>query len=363
MAFVALFAHLSSCVQHQQGSQEAKFFLQEDSIEVKYAEGFDIHYLNHEIQVISHSHHQNAPFADTLWIKTDDTKTIERNYFNTNLNAVVCQSSTHLAFVDALGELPKVRGVCGLNYVVGDLAAKLSQSMTEEICLNESVNIEKIQAISPDLFTIYPFESEGKEVYQNIGIPSFYIAEYLETTPLARLEWIKVFGLLFNKVKEANTFFDDVEQAYLKASNEAGDSMGTFILNLPFKDQWHMPSANSLIVQLIEDAGLRYFYESRQTTENDLHATEQVWNDAEITDYWIIMAGRPADFSLADLIAEEPAYAVFKPVKKQQVIFCNTSTSDYFTRGVVEPDVMLKDLLFATGQISNHVPRYFFLLK
>lgn len=124
-----------------------------------------------------------------------------------------------------------------------------------------------------------------------------------------------------------------------------------------------MPSANSLIVKLIEESGLTYYYPNSGSTENDIHSTEEVWNDAVYADYWIIMAIRPPGYSMADLLAEEPAYSKFKAVRDGQVIMCNTATSNYFSRGVIEPHVMLKDLMHAIGYMPEHEPVYFFKLE
>ena len=356
---------VSSCVHHQEADTTGDQVVFEDSVKVTYAEGFDINYLPGYVELITHSIHQNSFFADTLFLLTDSLKADPaKQYTNHQLNSIICQSSTHIAFLEVLDELNRVTGLCGLDYVQNpEVREKLLSNNVSEICLAEQVSLEAIQRLDPDLFLIYPFETTGKDKYDALGIQSFYIAEYLETSPLARLEWIKLFGLLLNKTKEANTYFETVESDYKQFKKPHPDSSKTFILNLPFKDNWHMPSGNSLIVNLIEDAGLKYYYQESGSTENDLHSTEEVWNDAMFAEYWIIMAFRPADFSMKDLLAEEPVYAKFRSVTKNQVIFCNTATSSYFSSGIVEPQVMLKDLLYATGQLASHEPEYFFLLK
>ena len=124
-----------------------------------------------------------------------------------------------------------------------------------------------------------------------------------------------------------------------------------------------MPSSNSMIVKLIEDAGLTYYYEDEELTENLLRPTEEVWSQGTEAEYWIIIATRQGDYTLEDLINEEPVYAEFKSVKEGKVIFCNTATTDYFSMGVLEPHIMLKDLLYAAGHLSDHTPKYFHILK
>lgn len=356
---------MNSCVRHAQLEGVAVATAPTDTVEIRYAEGLEVNYRKGYLELISHSIKQNSFFADTLFLKTDSLfSNAGIHFFDPGVTSIACQSSTHLAFLDVLDELDKVSGVCGLQYIQSaGMAETLKANKVVEICPGEQVQIEVLQQLNPDLFLIYPFETTGKQTYRSQGIASFYIAEYLETNPLARLEWIKLFGVLMNKTAEANAYFEEVENAYQSLKQPRTDSSETFILNLPFKESWHMPSANSLIVNLIQDAGLRYYYPPGGSTENDLHSKESVWNDGAYADYWIIMASRPPEFSMNDLLAEEPVYKTFKAVKEQRVIFCNTATSGYFQRGVVEPQVMLKDLLLATGRLADHTPVYFDLLK
>ena len=77
--------------------------------------------------------------------------------------------------------------------------------------------------------------------------------------------------------------------------------------------------------------------------------------------YWIIIAARPDSYTLEDLKKEESIYSEFDAVKNNRVLFCNTSTTDYFTMGIVEPEIMLQDLLFWND--SNYTPKYFRLLE
>ena len=77
--------------------------------------------------------------------------------------------------------------------------------------------------------------------------------------------------------------------------------------------------------------------------------------------YWIIIASRPEGFTLNDLKAEEAIYSEFPAVKNNRVLFCNTTTTDYFTMGVVEPEIMLQDLLQYND--SNYIAKYFKVLR
>jgi iron complex transport system substrate-binding protein len=357
---------LNACVHHQSQLEAIQATQMSDSVVVKYAEGFEVRYDSGGFTITTHSIASNAPFADSLFILTNPEADISIKIHNlsADIDAIACQSSTHVAFLNAINKVELDKGLCGMEYVQNsEINSRLIKNNVVEICAAEQVDIEVLQKINTDLFLIYPFETDGKAKYDGAGIRTLFIAEYLEQTPLARLEWIKLFGLITGKAQEANTYFENAEAEYLSLISKTKKANSKFILNLPYKESWFMPSANSMIVNLIEDAGLTYYYPSSGITENETRSTETVWNDAMFADYWIIMASRPADFSLADLLAEESVYEEFLSVKKNQVIFCNTATSDYFVQGVVEPQIILKDILFATGQLNDHQPNYFSVLK
>ena len=358
---------LCACVQHT-NSTENDISNQADleKVAVQYAEGFDILYEEGVIKIVTQSFGKNAFFKDSIYVRLDSRvkldpvcKTIEQETI-----CLACQSSTHLAFMAELDRLNEVVGLCGLEYVNNpEITAVLKKNHVVELCMTDQVQLENLYQSNPDLFLIYPFGSAESNNYSDKGIQTLFISEYLEKSQLARLEWIKLFGVLTGRTMEANDYFEEVETAYLVLKTAATKTEKTFIMNLPFQDQWFMPSSKSVGVELIEDAGLQYFYQDELGTENKTHSSEQVWNDGVKADYWVIIARRSADYSLEDLINEEPVYKEFLSVKKHQVIFCNTNQVDYFSKGAIEPHVILKDLCYATGQIDSHEPQYFFLLE
>ena len=355
------------CVQHQEPDTSVPIAISNaDKIEIKYAKGFEVEYKMGHIKIITHSISDNQTFRDSLYLITSDKVTLDPALKSLNPTEAkfACHSSTYLAFFNALGSLNQVNALCGLDYVSNhSIDSVLTQNSVIELCQIDQVQTEALYSAHPDLFLVYPFGSIQDLNYGERGIATLLIAEYLEESQLARLEWIKLFGLLLDKVPEANAYFESVETEYLELKQKAAFEDKKFIMNLPFQDQWFMPSSKSVGVQLIEDAGLSYYYAGNEGTENQIHSKESVWDAGTRADYWIIIARYEGDYSLAQLLAEEPAYSAFKSIKNKQVIFCNTAKVDYFSQGAIEPNVILKDLLFATGQIEDHKPTYFFILE
>lgn len=357
----------SACVHH---SSEDEILHVENTtlpeIELQYAKGFEVHYERGNIKIITHAINQNAPFRDSLYVvfnsRVKFPPTIKR--INYGQNRLACQSSTYLAFLTPIEQLDAVCGLCGIEYIAdNDLKNTLISNQVIEICASDQLEIEALYASAPDLVLEYPFGNEDQADLSKKGLKTLLMGEYLEESQLARLEWIKLVGLLVGEAEKANAYFDKVEAEYQQLCAATQPSGKTFIMNLPFQDQWFMPAAQSVGVQLIEDAGLTYFYGTEAGTENKLHSEEAVWNAGVTADYWIIIADEAPDFSMDDLEALSPVYKTFKSVQNGQVIFCNIATTDYFAKGVIEPHIILKDLLFATGQLEDHNPAYFYLLE
>lgn len=357
---------LVGCVNHEASEDVLELFPEPQiQLDIKYAKGLELKYSDSHTTIISKSLPGNEYYRDSIVLVHDAEIEIgswkKLRMIPSSLN---CQSSTHLAYIDLLKQLHLVSGVCGLDYVhTGGLKEKLIKNETKEVCLGEKVQIEPVLKTNPDLFLVYPFALSQVETLETNGIKTFMVAEYLETHPLARLEWIKFFGLLFSQEEKALDYFSLVESEYESLVQAEPDTNKRFIFNLPYGESWFTPSSNSLIVKLLEDAGLYYYYQEETGTENTVHAQEQIWSDGTKADYWVIIADRPADFNLEALKEENEVYKTFKSVKNHQVIFCNSKTSDYFLQGVIEPHIMIKDILFATHKIDQHQPKYFHLLK
>jgi iron complex transport system substrate-binding protein len=363
--FLATVLISASCVEHRSDENFAETTFSADSIEIKYAEGFEVEYDTAFTKIIIHSLPGNDPFRDSIYLLHGAGRAPEGSKFiSDSIDKICCQSSTHLAYLNRLNALEKVTGLCGMNYVVDkEMQELLKKNDAQEFCTGERMETEAVLKLSPDILFTYPFGSSLEAGFDKKGIRTLFVAEYLEESQLARLEWIKLFGLLLGKADEATAYFDQVESEYLSQRLEPTDASPTFIMNLPFGDSWFMPSSKSVGVELIEDAGLNYFYSNDEGTQNATRSIEEVWSAGTKSDYWVIIAERPADFSLNSLVAENPVYREFKSVKNGGVFFCNTTQVDYFAKAVVEPHIVLKDFLFHTGKITDHEPRYFLRLE
>lgn len=353
---------LTSCINHSiDDNEEIVKNVKVDS-KIELAKGFEVVNSNDEFTLIKiNSEHSKFNFSDSIYlIHSDNFDVSDKKVLSKDIRKLAVQSTTYLAYLSVLNKLEIVKGISGLQYVNSvHLNEKINMDSIQEIGNNGSVQMESLLNVNPELFLIYPFELEGQEKYNSKGIETLLISEYLENTPLARLEWIKLFGLLLNENKVANEYFNTVSASYNELKIPFEESK-TMFFNLPFKENWNMPNSNSITANLVADAGFNYVFNDT-INDNTIRSKEKVWIKAMECEYWVIIASRPDDYSLEDLKAEESIYSNFPSVQNGKVIFCNTSTTDYFSMGVVEPDLMLRDLVHCTD--SNYISKYFKLLK
>ena len=134
--------------------------------------------------------------------------------FNQAYERIVCTSATHMGFIHELGMMDKVVGVCRPERVY-NLREEERERITD-IGDDMQPSMEKILLLNPDLVILYTY-AQGDPIpaqVEALGIPILYCNEWTETTPLARAEWIRLFGAVFGCSTKADSIYASVRDAY-----------------------------------------------------------------------------------------------------------------------------------------------------
>jgi len=174
-------------------------------------------------------------------------------------------------------------------------------------------------------------------------------ADWTETSPLGKAEWIKFFGALYDKNELADSLFNKIETDYLETKERAKTALRkpTVMAGAMYQDQWFLPNGNSWAAQLIADANGEYLWAKTSGTGSLSLSFESVLVTAQNANYWI----GPAQYtSLAQMKADSENYTLFEAYKKQNVF--SFSTKKGATGGVIyyelapnRPDLVLKDIV------------------
>jgi len=281
---------------------------------------------------------------------------------------IVVTSTTHIPALEALGLLDKLVGFPDTQYISSEAAReRIKKGQIKELGTNESLNTEMVLALRPELVVGFSINAQNK-AYETISlahIPVVYNGDWTEKTPLGKAEWIKFFAPFFQKEKEAEAIFKEIETAYLAAKETAtnADRVPTVMSGAMYKDVWYLPGGNSWAAQFIKDANANYLWHETPETGSLSLSWESVLQIGELADFWIA----PAQFtSYVDIKDASPHYQQFKPFKeKQMYTFADTLGETggllYYELAPQRPDLVLKDLIhiFHPELLPNHKAFFF----
>ncbi|WP_285799259.1 ABC transporter substrate-binding protein [Duncaniella freteri] len=264
---------------------------------------------------------------------------------------VITMSSTQIAMLDAIGESRKVVGVSGLGFISSPGIRSRCDSIGD-VGYDSNFNYELIMSLDPDIVLLYgvngasPVESKLRE----LDIPFIYIGDYLESSPLGKAEWMVALAEVVGRRDDGEKHFKEIAQSYNSLKelvSNAVEDVPKVMLNAPYGDTWFMPAEDNYSVQLIRDAGGEYIYgrnRSGISVPIDIEEAYMLCSDADI---WLNPGSAG---TLAELAVACPKFTDTDCFRSGH-IFNNTrrSTSgggnDYYESGVVNPDMVLRDLV------------------
>ncbi len=267
---------------------------------------------------------------------------------------VVCFSTTHLAFIHLLGGDSSVAGVTNPKSITNPaIVRQIENGITLDIGNEQALNYELILSLKPDVIFAYGVGAEVQGTYQKFaewGIPVIMVSEYLEESPLAKAEWLKFFALFYNKKTMADTLFTTLELQYNELVSKVSkvEKKPLVMTGMPWKDVWYVPGGNSFMAQFISDAGGNYLWKNDTSRESLPLSMERVFFESKKAEIWIHtgMAN-----SLDEIKQTDPRMGQLKPFIDGNVYNNNNRTSansqgnDFWESGVVNPQLILSDLI------------------
>jgi iron complex transport system substrate-binding protein len=262
-------------------------------------------------------------------------------------------STTHLASIKALHEENSMTGVSGSDFIYDEyIAGRIADGLISDIGYEAGMNSELILKTSPDLVMIYGVGSEsagytGK--IKELGIKVMFNADYLETDPLGKAEWIRLFGALYCKEEMADSVFSSIEESYNSLKdyiNRETDTRPSVLLGLPFRDTWYISPGNSYVSKLIKDAGGSYLWETTESSVSMPFGLENVYLNSLKADYWLNTGSAT---SKSDIISLDPRLGTIPPFKTGKIFNNNKlinsgGGNDYWESGTLNPHIILKDI-------------------
>lgn len=306
----------------------------------------------------------------------------------------------HCQLMYELGCQQAIRGVCDLNYInipdvrkraasagkasVGNASSEKAsagnasaQNSIVDCGSSMAPDIERIIALKPEAILVSPFEnSGGYGKLDKLHIPIIEAADYMESSPLGRAEWMKFYGMLFGKDKNisttaaveasmtaagkaseatlpascelrADSLFAQIEKEYLKLKAEAGKlPKGLSILTeRKTGNVWYVPGGQSTIGILLKDANARYIFSDDQHSGSLPMSPEQILAKGSQVDVWAFKYFGGAPLSQVQLLQEYDGYKALAAFSRGNIYQVDTSTVPYFELTSFHPELLLREFI------------------
>ena len=317
----------------------------------------------------------------------------------------------HCQLMYELGCQQAIRGVCDLNYInipdVRKRAASSGNASSEKASSGDAStqnsivdcgssmapDIERIIALKPEAILVSPFEnSGGYGKLDKLRIPLIEAADYMESSPLGRAEWMKFYGMLFGKDKNisttaagkaseaavgkaseaaagkaseaaagkaseatlpascelrADSLFAQIEKEYLNLKAEAGKlPKGLSILTeRKTGNVWYVPGGQSTIGILLKDANARYIFSDDQHSGSLPMSPEQILAKGSQVDVWAFKYFGGAPLSQVQLLQEYDGYKALAAFNRGNIYQVDTSTVPYFELTSFHPELLLREFI------------------
>lgn len=314
-------------------------------------------------------------------------------YIREPSDRIVCLSSTHLACLAEIGADSVVCAVSGIRYI-SDKSVHRRYAMTvkgkaasvSEECLSaddgrahlrplydvgydNSLDYEMILRLKPDLVTAYAVSGDEPQYLRKLrglGVPVLVLHDHLEAHPLARAEYIRLFGVLTGREDVADSVFASVCGRYESLVCPDSVKRVNVLMNVPFADAWYIPGGDNYMARLVRDAGGEVLGAEAGSEKSGIVSLEKAYSLSWQADIWLDPGSCG---SLDDLASVHQLFPLFGPLAKGLPIYNNTlrmtpgGGNDFWERGAVRPDLVLEDLVHIMRGDKDAPLNYHFRLE
>jgi iron complex transport system substrate-binding protein len=258
-------------------------------------------------------------------------------------------STSHVAALSAIDAISVVKGVSGLRFVSDP---KLDRQSVHDIGYDHAIDYETILKIKPDLLVAYAVngaEPPYVSKLSSLGVRTLILHDHLEDHPLARAEYVRLFGALTGRQNVADSVFAEVRDRYLGlAGNVDRNDPVKVLINIPYSDAWFIPGKEGYMSRLVEDAGGVILGAPAGTSVSGIVSLEKAYGYSLEADMWL----NPGSCRSRDeLVQAHHMFSRFGPVANGLPIYNNIRCADddggndFWERGAVRPDLILQDLI------------------
>ena len=264
---------------------------------------------------------------------------------------IILLNASMAGYIGELHAEDRIVGVSNPEYIYsGKIQNLLRQGKIQNVGSEQKYDVEKIISLKPDaIFTnhIASFDNTY-QLLKNNGIQVIFLDEYLEQQPLQKTGYLKLFGKLLGKDKEAERICGNVEKNYaeLKQLAQKAKEKPTVLANEMYGDVWYLPGGKTSAANFISDANAEYILKNNTDEKAVTMSFEEVFAKSGAVRYWI-NAGNHV--SRKEMLGMNPFYGKLNVFNKGKIYVItgreHGQANDFFESGVVRSDLVLKDYI------------------
>lgn len=335
----------------------------------KYAKGFHINYFKGYRQIVLCDPWGDTTKNETIALFKD--KSLKEALQQSNEYVInypadkwIALSSTMVNYADKLNMKQTICGVAEPQYISDEYIQKsIENGSVRNVGLAVAPDVETMVDIEPDFMMVSPFKDNHFTAVTSAGIPVLTNADYLEHTPLGRAEWLIFVGELLGEGAKAKHLFSEIETAYLEIKQKAKKvavEPSVFTGHI-YQGIWYTPAGESYMANFFNDAGCNYIYKDTKGTGSLSLDYETIIEKAEDTECWVLILNYPNELSYTEIAKIDERYTDFTAFKNRNIVVTNSSYSQYFEKGLMQPHIVLSDLVYALHPevLIGYQPTYF----
>ena len=289
----------------------------------------------------------SIPLITARSSQKEDTKTLQNTLrLDRPFDNIVCLSSSYIGYLSAIGKDSVVSAVSGADYITNPLIReRCARGEVFDVGYDAALDFERIVALRPDLVLTYTV-SQADPGYisrlRDLGIRVMVLGEHLESHPLARAEYVRLFGALTGVEARADSLFGKVCERYDSLACPSASPVGVLV-NTPFAGVWYIPGGDNYISRLVRDAGGEVLGAVPGAVTSGTISLEKALVLSGEAAFWINTGTYD---TRRELLEGNPSLSNFDVPH----IFNNTKRAtpgggnDFWESGPVHPDVVLDDL-------------------
>ena len=288
------------------------------------------------------------------------------------IKTIVVTSTTHIPSLELLDEVNTLIGFPHCDYISSEkVRARIDTGNIKELGNNQDLNTEVLLDLQPNVIIGYGIDNKNPTLdnLQKSGLKVMLNGDWNEENALGKAEWIKFFGALYGKQKQATALFTKIEKDFLKTIKIAKMAKTTpsILAGDMFEDRWYLPRGTSWGSLLLKQANGNYLWQKTSGTGSLSLSFETVFEKAKNADVWIT-SGQFS--SLKEMTNSNPHYAEFNAFKNKNVYSFSgkkgkTGGILYYELAPNRPDLVLKDLvkILHPELLPSYEPFFFEKLK